>query len=160
MTANVEILLARLDKVRKAGDGWAACCPAHKDRSASLSIGTGNDGRILLHCFAGCPALEVVQAVGLTISDLFPERPRGDDSPEERRRRRMAARQHQWASALPVLEFEARIVLIVASDVAAGNIPSADDMLRLQLAQARIEEARDALTDRPKFKPRVEAAHA
>lgn len=142
MTANVEILLARLDKVRKAGDGWSAVCPAHKDRSASLSIGTGNDGRILLHCFAGCIATDVVQAVGLTIADLFPERIRTDDSPEERRRRRLAARQHQWGAALPILEFEARLVLIAANDLRAGRTLSDDDLQRLAVAVERIEDAR------------------
>ena len=145
MTSPVDILLAKLDRVRKAGDGWSACCPAHKDRSASLSIGIGADGRVLLHCFAGCHALDVVQALGLTIADLFPERPRGTDSPEDRRRRRMAARQHQWASALPLLEFESRIVLIAAGDILAGRPLSDDDLARLRTAVERIEAARAEL---------------
>lgn len=145
MTSPVEILLAKLDRVRKAGDGWSACCPAHKDRSASLSIGIGADGRVLLHCFAGCHALDVVQAIGLTIADLFPERPRGTDSPEDRRRRRMAARQHQWASAIPLLEFESRIVLIAAGDILAGRPLSDGDAQRLRTAVERIEAARAEL---------------
>ena len=144
MTANVDVLLARLEGVRPSGkDSWTARCPAHKDRSASLSIGMGADGRILLHDFAGCCATDIVQAVGLTLADLFPERIRSDDSPEERRRRRMAARQHQWASALPVLEFESRVVLIVANDLRAGKAPSAEDLQRLDVAVERIEAIRE-----------------
>lgn len=36
------------------GPRWIARCPAHDDSEPSLSIGTGDDGRVLLHCFAGC----------------------------------------------------------------------------------------------------------
>ncbi|WP_037281989.1 DUF7146 domain-containing protein [Rubellimicrobium mesophilum] len=36
------------------GQYGIACCPAHGDRSPSLSIKDGQDGRLLLHCFAGC----------------------------------------------------------------------------------------------------------
>lgn len=139
---NVDLILSRLDGVRACGDGWMAKCPAHKDRSASLSIGVGQDGRILLHDHAGCPAAAVVEAVGLTIGDLFPER-LAPQTPHERRQRRIAARQHQWAGALPVLEFESRLVLIAAADLAAGRPLSDDDTRRLQLAIERIESARE-----------------
>lgn len=145
MTAPVDVLLARLDRVRKAGDGWSACCPAHKDRSASLSVGIGADGRVLLNCFAGCHALDVVQAIGLTLADLFPERPRGPDTPDDRRRRRLAARQHQWAAALPVLEFESRILLIAAEDLLKGLILSDDEVARVRTAAERIEGIRSTL---------------
>lgn len=144
MTANVDMLLARLDKVRRAGEGWAACCPAHQDRSASLSIGTGRDGRILLNCFAGCPALEVVQAIGLQLSDLFPERIR-PETPEERRQARLNARQYQFAAALPVLEFESRIVLIAAAVIRRGGEPDEGDLQRLEDAVERIEAIRQTL---------------
>jgi hypothetical protein len=49
-----------------------AKCPGHGDRSASLSVREMDDGRILLHCFAGCDTAEVVAAVGVEIRDLFP----------------------------------------------------------------------------------------
>lgn len=72
-----EIFLARLDGVRARGtDQWSAKCPAHEDRSPSLSIKAVDD-RILLTCWAGCSALEVVNAVGLDLRDLF-ERPLTD----------------------------------------------------------------------------------
>ncbi len=41
------------DKARPHGDSWQACCPAHEDRTPSLSI-TPKGERILLHCHAGC----------------------------------------------------------------------------------------------------------
>lgn len=50
-------------------------CPtanhAHGDRSASLSISEGRDGRVLLHCFAGCTVEQICAATNLKVSDLF-----------------------------------------------------------------------------------------
>lgn len=67
-------VLSRLEKVRKKGkDKWLACCPAHNDRDPSLAIAFGEEGRLLLHCHAGCSATDVFSAIGLTWDDLFPE---------------------------------------------------------------------------------------
>ncbi len=69
-------LIERLDGVKRTGDGrWIARCPAHEDRSPSLTVREMGDGRVLVHCFAGCGAGDVVAAVGLRLSDLFPEGP-------------------------------------------------------------------------------------
>lgn len=71
----IDALLTRLQRVRQTGAGhWTALCPAHADRSPSLSIHETRDGRILIHCFAGCGPGEILSSVGLTFSDLFPER--------------------------------------------------------------------------------------
>ena len=68
----VERILSVLDKVRNRGDSsWMACCPAHNDKSPSLSIKETKDGDVLLHCFAGCGVDDVVAALGLEMSDLF-----------------------------------------------------------------------------------------
>ena len=79
----IDVALARLTGVRKAGDGrgYAARCPAHDDRQASLSVTEGRNGEVLLNCFAGCRAEEVVAALGLTMADLFPRDERSDRSP-------------------------------------------------------------------------------
>ena len=59
-----ESLLSCLDNVRETRPGyWLACCPAHDDRSPSLSIRELDDGRILIHDFAGCPPQDVLGAV-------------------------------------------------------------------------------------------------
>lgn len=71
--ADVHDLLNRLDKVHKVSGGWVACCPAHEDSNPSMSI-TEKDGKILLHCHAGCSAESIVGAVGLSMSDLMPEK--------------------------------------------------------------------------------------
>ena len=51
-----------------------ARCPAHDDKTASLSISEGSDRKVLLHCHAGCIAESVCTACGLRFADLFPAR--------------------------------------------------------------------------------------
>jgi len=62
-------VLGRLTGV--SPNGRSACCPAHDDRHASLSIAQGNDGRVLLKCHAGCPVETLLDAMGLEVRDLF-----------------------------------------------------------------------------------------
>jgi hypothetical protein len=65
-------LLGRLERVKQTGPGrWLACCPAHEDRSPSLSIRETDDGRVLLHDFGGCEVGDVLAAPGLALADLF-----------------------------------------------------------------------------------------
>lgn len=68
----IAAVLERLDGVRPTATGWAARCLAHEDRSPSLSIRQGEDGRILLHGFRGCTFREILGALGLTPQDLAP----------------------------------------------------------------------------------------
>jgi len=64
-------ILSRFQDVKRNGDGWMAKCPAHVDHNPSLSIKQGNDGRTLLHCFAGCRVKDICDAIGITTADLF-----------------------------------------------------------------------------------------
>ena len=100
-------LLDRLRHVRRTGAGrWLACCPAHDDRSASLSVRELEDGVLLVHCFAGCAANDVVAGVGLEVSALFPRRTcAGDVKATGRRGRRIPA-----GDALRAVSFEADLV--------------------------------------------------
>lgn len=70
---NVEAVLAPLNGVRRNGGGWMACCPAHQDRSPSLSIRNEN-GKILLHCFGGCSIEAICASLEIKVSDLFDNR--------------------------------------------------------------------------------------
>lgn len=69
----IELVLAKLSDAKPNGSGWKACCPAHEDRSPSLSINEGDDGRVLLKCFAGCLNEAIVEALGIEQRDLFRE---------------------------------------------------------------------------------------
>ena len=62
---------------KQSGDGHMAKCPAHEDRTASLSINTGDDGRVLLRCHGGCDVDDILQAVHLERRDLFPQNGNG-----------------------------------------------------------------------------------
>lgn len=70
----VDAVLLRLHGVRPAGRGWRAPCPAHGGRSRTLSIGAGDDGQVLLCCFAGCTTEAIVDALGIGMRDLWPGR--------------------------------------------------------------------------------------
>lgn len=70
----VDGILARLQGVQRVGPNkWKALCPAHDDHSPSLSIREAEDGKVLLHCWAGCSAEDVCRAMGLSLASLFPE---------------------------------------------------------------------------------------
>ena len=55
--------IARALKGTKAGAGWVARCPAHDDKSPSLSIGMGDDGKFKVHCHAGCEFRDILAAL-------------------------------------------------------------------------------------------------
>ena len=74
MTTPIDLVRDRLRRVRTAsGGGFMAECPAHTDRVPSLSITEGQDGRVLVHCFAGCDTAAVLAVIGLSFPDLFVE---------------------------------------------------------------------------------------
>ncbi len=76
----IDQLLARLSGVRNTSNGFEAQCPGHDDSTASLCIHQEPDGKILMHCQAGCNTRAVLSAIGLTVNDLFPaERFRVED---------------------------------------------------------------------------------
>ena len=68
---DVHDVLTRFPGAKRSGASWQAQCPAHEDRTPSLSISAGDDGRTLVHCHAGCPVEDIIAAVGLTLRDLF-----------------------------------------------------------------------------------------
>jgi len=67
-------LAQRCERPRQTSTGWQACCPAHEDRTPSLSI-TPTADRVLVHCHAGCTPEAIVAALGRTLADLFLDDP-------------------------------------------------------------------------------------
>lgn len=126
---NINDLLRRLTKVRPLKPNhWAACCPAHPDKSPSLTLRDAGD-RILFHCFSGCTPDAILGAIGLTWRDMFD----GDDG-------------YLRATATPpkIKEFDPRdherlILEIAVADMRAGKTLSIEDRARVQLAYDRIE---------------------
>jgi hypothetical protein len=132
-------VLDRLQRVRATSTNtWLASCPtgAHKhgDRSRGLSV-RATDDRVLIFCHAGCGAIDVVEALGLTLADLY-------DRPAEHRRNashsRIPAR-----DLLEIISEETSVVVILATDVLARKTINDVDWTRLATAAARIARARD-----------------
>jgi len=63
-------LLSRLKGVKNGNGQYNALCPAHTDKEPSLSI-RETDGKILLHCHAGCTKESILGVMGLEMKDLF-----------------------------------------------------------------------------------------
>jgi hypothetical protein len=64
-------LAERLTGVKaSSGGGFLALCPAHEDRSPSLSFRDG-DKAVLLNCFAGCDLDSILNALNITKPDLL-----------------------------------------------------------------------------------------
>lgn len=75
-----ESLLTLLEGVRSRGPGkWSARCPAHDDKSPSLSIAEA-DGTILLYCHARCSLPSICAALGVEMKILFPDK--NEQSPQ------------------------------------------------------------------------------
>lgn len=120
-----EKLLPRLDKVSQVVPGqWKASCPAHDDKNPSVKITETDGGTLLVKCWAGCTATEIVTAIGLEMRDLFPN---CGETP-----RRMGP------SRVAVM-FERMVCRIGQSLVAQGTELSAEDYRRLELAQQRLK---------------------
>jgi hypothetical protein len=126
--------LQQLESVKPSGRGFTARCPAHEDRGPSLSITEGEDGRVLLHCFAGCTPQEVVAPLGLTMADLFP----ANGTP----RRPPPAPGVSFTALQAAVEFEYLVLIFIAYDRKSGKTIGQTDAARERLAKQRIELAR------------------
>lgn len=133
-------IVANLDRAKRVGDGrWVARCPAHEDRSPSLSVRALDDGRTLLHCFAGCSVEDIVGALGLALEDLFPPRLEAQRAPRERK---------PWSDRqlLEMIDRETIVVFIAACDLTLeGRALSDVDASRLRRARERITAIMGAL---------------
>ncbi len=129
-------LLDRLDGVRPTGSGrWVARCPAHGDKSASMSVRELDDGTVLVHDFAGCSVRDILAAVGLEFADLFPNKV------EQDHRRRGERRPFPATDVLRAIEREALIAATAASFLGNGGSLTDEDRERLLTAAARITAA-------------------
>ena len=134
-----ETLLERLEGVKHTGVGrFMARCPAHDDRSPSLGVKDCGDGVTVVNCLAGCETEDVLSAIGLSFSDLYPERT-GSEHFYKPVKQRFDAHQ-----VLRVLRSEATLVAIAAENIAEGITLSDDDRDRVFNAACRIRAAADA----------------
>jgi hypothetical protein len=130
MTAPIDAILQRLDGVARAGRGYKALCPAHSDKTPSLSLKEGDDGRVLIHCFSGCEIGYVIAAMGLNMSDLF------CSEKDERRSPKIPG--VNLRELTKAAEFERQILFIISADKKAGKSISEADLERTKIALGRI----------------------
>jgi hypothetical protein len=133
-------LISRLQRVTQVQpDRWRAICPAHESKhlTQSLAIRELAGGTLLIKCFAGCGAADVVAAVGLEFKDLFP--PQLTDGKPFRPNLYHAARE-----ALQTLHKEVFIVLVAAEQVHRGESLNSADLNRLAQTISLIRSAAEA----------------
>ena len=130
-------ILPLLDKVKRKGDNsWLACCPAHNDKNPSLAI-TEKDGRVLLHCFSHqCDISDIVKAVRLEITDLFPESIKVEGGRPIKKKRFPAE------AILEALADELAITEIGLAVLANGGTLNEKAQARMKEASNRFAEAR------------------
>lgn len=135
-----DALLAKLERVKRTGPGkWVARCPAHEDRAPSLSIREMDDGRVLLHDWAGCSTSAVIAALGLQWSDLMPPLPEGVHHRAPVRR--------AWSinDALELVDAEATILAVIVADAVKRGALSAEVADRAIKATGRLSHVVEVL---------------
>jgi hypothetical protein len=97
MLANFDNVLDRLTVSSRDGAKAMCFCPVHDDRNnPSLSLKAQN-GRLLLHCFAGCQPEDIVSKIELEMKDLFVEGGGGSSIPPNTPARYQRKSAYQWA---------------------------------------------------------------
>ena len=134
----IESVLSRVEKPRQRQPGqWSSKCPAHADKGPSLSVRESTDGSVLIHCFAGCSAAEIVGSMGLEMTDLFPPRDKPTSAPKK------IANLLTAGQALELLADEARLVAIALANYFHQVALSQCDIDRLMQSAGRINLLRD-----------------
>jgi hypothetical protein len=137
---SIELVLARIEKLKRTGDRrWVGLCPAHSDRCPSLSISEAEDGRVLMHCFAGCRIEDVLSAMSLDFRDLMPALPTGAHH--------IASVRRPWRlnDALDLIEQEATLLAVIVADAAKGGALPESIKDRALQATGRLSGVVDAL---------------
>lgn len=131
----LDLLRSRLRGVQRQGKGYMALCPGHADKSPSLSLSLGEDGRALVHCYAGCETRDVLFAIGLELRDLFPE-----NLSENQRQ------QYQCKKIEHMRKHELLIMEIGRGEGAAGCL-SEESSERMAVAAERLDQLERQLPD-------------
>lgn len=137
---SVNKILNKLQKVKSNGNGsYMACCPAHEDRSPSLSVKDNGDGRIMLRCFAGCETIDVLNAIGLDWDDVMPPK-------QEKLLHVIKPKEHKiyTTDALEVIRNEARIIVMCAIDIDKNVKVTDAELARVKKAMTRINTVIEA----------------
>lgn len=138
-----ETFLSKLSKVReRTPNEWTACCPAHEDKHPSLGVRVEREPegeKILVNCLAGCSFFDIVESVGMTVSEFFPER-RKPDTLHKRMQPKFSAQ-----TLLGLLNRDLiRVGLLAAQKTRTGTL-TADELQALSDAEQRLAHLMELL---------------
>ena len=133
-----DLILSGCRKVKQTGpSNWIATCPAHEDRSPSMTVREFDDGRVLLHCFAGCSVESILGALGLKWDALFPDKPpQGDFKPPHRR-------PFPAADVLAAVADDCALICVTMANLGKPSVKiTAEEYTEMFNAAGRVLEAR------------------
>lgn len=132
-------LLDHLKGVRRCGPNrWVASCPAHEDKTPSLSIRELDDGRLLVHCFGkDCSFEDIVAGAGVDVAEMFPPAPPRAEGYRRDRRPFLPA------DVFQIAKHEIAVASLIACDMHARKAVSDADYERLLIAAGRLERIAD-----------------
>ena len=134
-----ENVLSRLTRVKRTGpDRWIASCPTRNDKHPSMTIRAMPDERVLIYDHGGDSVDEILAALGMEMSDLYPPRLEAPGPGKPHRERRP----FDPLDVLRVLDFEVVVVLRFGQGMTRGETPTDHDLERLHVAVERIGDAR------------------
>jgi P4 family phage/plasmid primase-like protien len=93
-------------RATRSGDSFMCCCPAHEDKSPSLSVSAGENA-ILFKCHTGCSPDAVCDAIGASLSEMFYEPSQRTKGATMRSRRRLTVSALAKSKGLPEDELDA-----------------------------------------------------
>lgn len=130
----IDLVLDRLrdhdSRLRRIRPGrWVCRCPAHEDRTPSLTITESDSGNVLLKCWPGCTVDAIVSSLGLSLSDLFPK----EESYQPSRKPRYSA-----TDVVETCVAEAFIMMVALRHIRSGGALSQVDDARLTQAISTI----------------------
>jgi hypothetical protein len=127
-------LLSRLARVKKTGPGkWIASCPTRDDKSPSLAIRELDDGTVLLHDFGGESVEAILSAVGLSFTDLYPEKPGAIGKPVKK--------PFNASDVLLLVAFQSSVAVNVISGVVKRGTATEQDLYSLLMAARTLGDA-------------------
>jgi len=133
MTSAAEKFLSLVDHRFTGRDHGVFRAPTRNDRRMSGTFKIEDDGRLLIHDHGGDSAIQILAAIGLELSDLYPEPLHGH--------RKGSARRFPASDCLRAVAFEGSVVLAIGAAMLAGETW---DRERLVLALERVNGALSA----------------
>jgi hypothetical protein len=133
--SKLDNFVSRLSKAKRTGkDSWIACCPAHDDKSPSMTVREAEDGKLLIHCFAECSVENIIGALGLGFDDIMPDRV----SDEYRKARKIP---FSPSDVLACIKSDSMIIYLAMCDLDKGIELSKERIINLKKAAGRIYSA-------------------